>query len=276
MAEALGYPFFQRALLAGLLAALACGIVGTYVVVKEFASISGGLAHAAFGGLGLGYLMGFDPMLGAVGFALLCGLGIGVAYRRLTHGLETLVMIVWSVGMALGIVFVSAVPGYAPDLTTYLFGNILFVSDEYLWLVSGLDLALVALVALFFRRFQAVVFDEEFAEIVGVPVGPTVLLLLALVSLVVVMLIRVVGVLLVIALLTIPAALARQWAGSLRPMMTVAATAGAVFIVTGLFLSYWSSTALGIDLPSGPVIVLLAALGYGVSGGLARLRGGRA
>lgn len=273
MIEALSYPFFQRALLAGLLASLACGIVGTYVVVKEFASISGGLAHAAFGGLGLGYLLGFSPMLGAAGFGLASGVGIGLAHRRLTEGFETLVMVVWSLGMALGILFVSAVPGYAPDLTTYLFGNILFVSPTYLLLAALLDLVLVAAVALFFAQLQGVAFDEEFSEILGVPVTAVLVGLLALTSLVVVLLIRVVGVLLVIALLTIPAATVRPWARGLRHMMVLSTVAGGVAIVLGLFATYYSSTALGVDVPTGPVIVVLSVLGYLASSSVARSRG---
>lgn len=263
--EVLQLPFFQRALLAGLLASVACGVVGTYVVVNEVSAISGGLAHAAFGGLGLGYFLGFDPMLGAAGFGVASGLGIGVAYRRLHQGLDTLVMMVWSVGMATGIVLVASVPGYAPDLTTYLFGNILFASPAYLWLGAALDLVLLVAVVAFFREFQGVAFDEEFAEVVGVPVDAVILSLLALTSLVVVLLIRVVGVLLVVALLTIPAAVARQWARSLARMMALATGLCALFVTAGLFLSWGLSSGYGLDLPSGPLVVLLAAAGFALS-----------
>lgn len=263
--EALEFPFFRRALAAGLLASVACGVVGTYVVVKEVASISAGVAHAAFGGIGLGYLLGFPPMLGATGFGVASGLGIGLGYRRLEQGLETLVMIVWSVGMALGIVFVAAVPGYAPDLTTYLFGNILFVSPLYLWFTALLDLVLLLVVTFLYRELQGVAFDEEFAEIVGVRVGAMILLLLGLTALTVVVLIRVVGVLLVIALLTIPAATARHWSRGLRGMMVFATAAGAGAITAGLFLAYWLSAAFGIEVPTGPLIVLISAFGFGLS-----------
>lgn len=263
--DALDFPFFQRALMAGLLASVACGVVGTYVVVKEVASISAGVAHAAFGGIGLGYLLGFPPMLGAAGFGVASGLGIGIGYRRLEQGLETLVMIVWSVGMALGIVFVAAVPGYAPDLTTYLFGNILFVSPLYLGFTALLDVVLLLVVTFLYRELQGVAFDEEFAEIAGVRVGAMILLLLGLTALTVVVLIRVVGVLLVIALLTIPAATARHWARGLRGMMVFATAAGAVAITAGLFLAYWLSAAFGIEVPTGPLIVLVSASGFGLS-----------
>jgi len=120
MLGALEYEFFQRALTAGLLASVACGIVGTFVVVRRIASISGGLAHAAFGGIGLGYLAGFPPMLGALVFGLLSALGVGVAELRLRQGLDTLIAMVWAVGMALGIIFASLAPGPTPDLLSYL------------------------------------------------------------------------------------------------------------------------------------------------------------
>lgn len=263
--EALASPFFQRALIAGLLVSIACGIVGTYVVVKEISAISGGLAHAAFGGLGLGYVLGFSPMMGAAGFGLAAGVGIALAYRHLRQGLETLVMMVWSVGMALGLLLVASVPGYAPDLTSYLFGSLLFVSPTYLWVAAGLDLVLLALVLLLGRQLQGVAFDEEFAEVVGLPVDRLFVLLLGLVSLVVVLLIRVVGVLLVVALLTIPAATARHWAATLKGTMTLATVASAASVVGGLLLSSGLSSTAGLDLPTGPLVVLVAAAAFGLS-----------
>ena len=271
--EALSYPFFQRALAAGLLAAVACGIVGTLVVVRRIASISGGLSHSAFGGVGLGYLLGFEPMLGALGFGVLSALGIGVAELKLRQGMDTLIAMVWAVGMALGILFVSLAPGQAPDLLGYLFGNILLVSPGYVALVAVLDLVIVGVVLLLFRRLRAVAFDEEFAWVIGVPVGALFLLLLTLVALTVVVLIRVVGVILVIALLTIPAAVARHWTDRLSRMMVFAVLTGAVSIAAGLFLTFGLSSEFGVDLPTGPSIILLAATVYAVSAGARSLTG---
>lgn len=265
IAEALSYPFFQRALMAGLLASVACGVVGSLVVVRRIASISGGLSHAAFGGVGLGFLVGFDPLLGALGFGVASALGIGVAELRLRQGMDTLIAMIWAVGMALGIVFVSLAPGEPPDLLGYLFGNILLVSPKYLLLVLVLDVMIVAVVAALFRKLRAVSFDEEFAWVIGVPVAPVFLLLLTLVALTVVILIRVVGVILVIALLTIPAAIARHWTDHLSRMMVTATAIGAFSIALGLFLTYGLSAGSGIDLPTGPAIILLAALLFGLS-----------
>jgi zinc transport system permease protein len=271
IAEALSYPFFQRALLAGLLAALACGIVGSFVVVRNIASVSGGLAHAAFGGVGLGYLAGFDPILGALLFGLASALGVGAAELRLRQGIDTLVAMVWAVGMAVGIVLISLAPGPAPDLLGYLFGNILFVPAGFLWFVAALDVLIAAVVLLLFRRLEAVAFDEEFAWVIGMPVAALSLLMLALVGVTVVILIRVVGVILVIALLTMPAATARHWTDSLGPMMSLATVIGAVSIVAGLFLTWGVNSATGVDVPTGPAIILLAAFVYGLSAVVHRL-----
>ena len=265
MLEALQYDFFLRALAAGILASVVCGVVGTYVVVKQISSVSGGLSHAAFGGVGIGYFFGFEPILGAVGFSLVTGFGMGFVYRRLRHTLDSLISMIWAVGMAVGILFVALTPGYAPDLISYLFGSLLFVPPQYLVYVAVLDLAVLVIVFLFFKELQAVAVDEEFAEIRGIPVERVLHLLLALVSLAVVTLIRVVGTILAIALFTIPAATARQWSDSLRTMMVLASAIGVACTVAGLFLAFWLSESFGLALPTGPLIILLATAVYGAS-----------
>jgi zinc transport system permease protein len=263
--DALALPFFQRVLLAGLLASVACGIIGTYVVAKRIASITGGLSHAAFGGVGMGYWLGFPPLLGATIFGIAAALVVGAAQRRVGSGLDTLVSIVWSVGMALGIVFVALAPGYAPDLMSYLFGSLLFVPWEYVGLVAALDVLVVAACLRFHRQFEAVCFDEEFAEVAGVRVEAVFLGLLALTALAVVTLIRVVGIILAIALITIPPAAARPWVQSLRGMMAVSVALCATTTVGGLFLSYGLSEGFAVSVPPGPLVILLAALAYVVS-----------
>ena len=272
MIEALGYEFFRKALLAGLLASVACGVMGTYVVVKRMASISGGLSHAAFGGVGLGYLLGFPPLLGATGFALASSVLLSRVYRRIAGGLDTWISVLWAAGMAMGIFFVSLRPEYPPDLLSYLFGNILFVSDANLWLMGALDATILFAVWTFFTAFQAVTFDEEFARVVGLPVERLLQALLALIALAVVMLIQVVGVILVIALLTLPAAIARQWSDRLLRMMVVGTIVGAACTTIGLYLSYWLSASFGVPAPPGPLVVLLALAGYGISSAFRHLR----
>lgn len=272
MLEALDFPFFQRAMVAGLLASLACGVVGTYVVVRRMASLSGGIAHAAFAGVGLGYLVGFDPLLGAAGFALLAGLGLSALSKRVQAAPDTLVAALWSLGMALGILFVSLTPGYAPDLMSYLFGSILLVKPLHVGFLGILDGAILLGTLLFFRELRAVTFDEEFSRLMGLPVDSLRNGLLAMVSLAVVVLIRVVGVILVLALLTIPATVARQWTARLPTMMLLASLLGAACTVTGLFLSYELSTRWNLNVPTGPLVVLLAAGLFGVSTAVRRFR----
>lgn len=276
MLDALALPFFQRVLIAGLLASLACGVLGTFVVAKRISSVSGGLAHAAFGGVGLGYLVGFSPMLGAAGFGVLSAVAIGLGARRMGAGLDTWISMVWAAGMALGMLFVALAPGYAPDLMSYLFGSLLFVSWDYVFLVAALDLVIGLAVLGLFKEFQAVSFDEEFSEVVGVRVERLFLALLVLIALGIVTLIRVVGVILVIALLTVPAAIARHWSDDLRRMMVLATGVSVVCTGAGLFLSYalGSLPSGGISIPPGPIVILLATALYGISATTRRIARG--
>ena len=237
MLDVLQYQFMQNALLAGLLAAIACGIVGVYVVVKKVVFISGGIAHASFGGIGLGYLVGINPVLGAMAFTVASSLGIGLITRRSRLPEDTAIGILWAMGMALGIIFIGLAPGYAPDLFSYLFGNILTVPFFDLMQMLVLDVVIITLVALLYKGFLYLSFDEEFSTVSGVPTEKLYFLLLCLIALNVVVLIRVVGIILVIALLTIPAALARQYTHSLKNMMLLAILAGIVFTFSGLWIS---------------------------------------
>ncbi|MFC1641198.1 metal ABC transporter permease [Myxococcota bacterium] len=265
MLEAFGEPLVQRVLVVALLTSLMTGMLGTYVVTKRMASVTGGLAHAAFGGVGLGYLLGFDPMLGATGFSVLSGLGVGLAYRRVHSAFDTSISMVWSGGMALGVILVALAPGYAPDLTSYLFGNILFAGWDYALLLGAFDLLVVVLFVLWGPVLEATSFDEEFCEILGLPVEWILLGMLTLLAAAVVALIRVAGVILAIALLTVPAATARHWAVSIRSMMLISVMLAAASSVAGLLASYWFSEAFQLSVPPGPTMVLLALSGYGLS-----------
>lgn len=266
LAEALSYPFFQRALLAGLLASIACGIVGSFVVVRRITSISGGLSHAAFGGVGLGLVLGFSPWLGAVLFTLACAAILGVVYHRRPEALEPTISTLWAGGMALGILLVSLARGPKPDLMGYLFGSILFVPADYLWIVCVLDLVLALGLVALFKELQAAVFDEPFAVSLGVPTAWLFHLILAASALVIVGLIRIVGIVLVIALLTVPAMIARQWAESLPRMVVGSIVVGAVCATGGLLGSYViSASSAERDVPSGPLVILLAIGAYGAS-----------
>ena len=265
MLEALQYEFMRNALIAGLLAAVACGIVGVYVVVKRIVFISGGIAHASFGGIGLGYLVGISPVLGAMFFSLASALGMGLVIKRTKLPEDTAIGILWATGMALGIIFIGLAPGYAPDLFSYLFGSILTVPVSDLILMLVLDAVIIAVVFLLYKEFLALSFDEEFGRVVGVPTEGLYLLLLCLIALTVVVLIRVVGIILVIALLTIPAALAKQFTHDLRKMMMLAILIGAIFTFSGLWLSYV------LDLASGATIILVSGTVLLLSFGFSKL-----
>lgn len=266
MLEALQYEFMRNALAAALVAAIACGIVGVYVVVKRVVSISGGIAHASFGGIGLGYFLGINPVVGAIFFTVASAIGMGLVTRRTKLPEDTAVGIMWAMGVALGIIFIGLTPGYAPDLFSYLFGNILTVPFSDLLLMVGLDALIILIVVALYKEFLALSFDEEFGTVVGVPTEPLYLLLLCMIALTVVVLIRVVGTILVIALLTIPAALARQFTHNLKKMMLLAILFGALFSFGGLLLSYQ------LNLASGATIVLLSGIVFLGSFSLSRLR----
>jgi zinc transport system permease protein len=264
--EILQYEFMQNALMAGLLAAIACGIVGTYVVVKRIIFISGGIAHASFGGIGLGYFIGISPVIGALFFSLASALGIGYITRRTRLPEDTAIGVLWAVGMALGIVFIGLAPGYAPDLFSYLFGNILTVPDSGLLLMLILDVVIIGIVVAFYKEFLALTFDEEYSTVLGIPVEALYLLLLCMIALTVVILLRIVGMILIIALLTIPATLARQFTYDLRKMMLLAIAFGVLLTFGGLWLSYI------LDLASGATIVLLGGAALLVSFAVSGIR----
>ena len=191
MFEFFQYQFMQRALIAAVLVSIACGVVGSYVVIKRIVSLSGAISHAAFGGVGLGYFLGVNPVLAAIPFSIISAMAIGGVKQKVKISEDTAIGILWSVGMAIGVIFINLTPGYAPDLFSYLFGSILTVNSTDLFIMLILDLVIIATVYLFRREFLAVSFDEEFSKVVGLPALLVYMLLLALVALSVVVLIKV-------------------------------------------------------------------------------------
>lgn len=252
LADALAYDFVRQALYAGLAASVLCGVLGTFVVVKRLVFISGGVSHAAFGGLGVCYYLGIDHRIGAAAVAVLAAVTLGGSSRGgWARSHDALIGILWAAGMAVGIVFIALTPGYAPNLTTYLFGSLLTVGASDVWLMLGLVVTVLSLLAAFFKEFVAVAFDEEFAAVQGVPVGRFTTLLMVLIALSVVLLIQLVGIILVIALLTIPPVIALMLARSFGAVLVLSTAIGSLITVGGLALSY------AYDLPSGPAVVLL-------------------
>ena len=259
MIDALQFGFMRHALLAGLLVSIACGIIGTLVVINRIVFISGGIAHAAYGGIGLGYYFGFSPVLGAIAFSLAAALGMGAVQRKTRQRVDTIIGVMWAIGMALGIILVDLTEGYKADLMSYLFGSILAVPSGDLWIMLALDLVIVVMVALFYKELLAISFDETFAVVQNVPVDAIHILLLCLIALTVVMMMRVVGLIMVIALLTIPAAISGQFVKDMKRMMVLASILGVLFTTTGLWLSYF------LNLTSGATIILTSGLAYVVS-----------
>jgi len=260
------HHFLQTAVIAALLASIGCGVMGTYVVVKRIAFIAGGIAHSVLGGMGAAVYYGFDPLFGALLAAIFAALLIGWVRLQWKAQEDTLIGALWAIGMAVGILFIAKSPGYQADLMSYLFGNILLVPEQSLWFMAALDALLLIVVGLYHRQFLAVVFDEEFARLRGVPVTLFYLLLLVLVAVTVVLLIQVVGLILVLALLTLPAAVAGHYVHSLGRMMLLATLIGSLLSLSGLALSYQP------DLPSGPTIILLAGALYLASAVFVQLR----
>ena len=253
------YEFMRNALFAAILVNIACGIVGTYVVIKRIVFISGGISHAAFGGIGLGYFLGLNPILVAIPFSIASAVSIGFMSRKTKISEDTAIGIIWSLGMALGILFINLTPGYAPDLFSYLFGNILTVPMTDIYIMLGMDLFIIIISAVFYREFLAISFDEELATVSGIAVRIFYFLLLCLVSLSVVILIRIVGIILVIALLTIPASICRQFTYNIRKMMLSSVLTGIAITITGLLLSYY------LDFSSGATIVIFSSLVFFLS-----------
>jgi zinc transport system permease protein len=257
------HAFLRNAVLAGILASVACGVVGSFVVSRRITVIAGSLAHTVLGGMGAAYYLrvakGWDwlhPLYGAVAAALLAAVIIGTVRATRREREDTVISALWAVGMAIGILFLFRTPGYKADLMTYLFGNIVMVDPQALRLLVGLDVVILVVTLAFYNPLLGVCFDEEFARIRGINVSLFYTLLLCLTALTIVTLIYVVGIVMVIALVTLPVAVAGRCVRRLWQMMGLAALLSAVFTTAGLGISYSS------DLPVGATTILLAAVVY--------------
>ncbi len=253
----------QNALLAGVIASIACGVVGSYVVARRITYIAAGIAHCVLGGMGIArYLQivhgwtGLQPLHGALAAALLSAVIIGWVSLRARQREDTVISALWAIGMAVGILFISQTPGYNEDLMSYLFGNILLVSHTDLVLILLLDVLVVGIGLVFYNKFLAVCFDEEFTRLRGVSVEFYYLLLLCLTALTVVVLVTVVGLIMVIALLTLPVAVAAYFVRRLWQVMLTATLLSAALTTAGLAVSY------GPDLPAGATTIALAGAFY--------------
>lgn len=248
------YDFLRNALAAGLLASILCGVVGTFVVVKRLVFISGGISHAAFGGLGICYFLGFAPVFGALAVAVITALALGLGGESRLRKQDALTGVLWALGMALGLVFIHMTPGFAPNLMSFLFGDILTVTQADVQRMAIIAAATILIVVVGFKPFVAVAFDEVFAHVQGIPVRLVMSLLLVLTALTIVVMIQVVGVTLVIALLTLPTMMGLVLSRSFLPVMCWSVGLGMAMTLIGLAVSYL------YDMPSGPTIVLSGVL----------------
>jgi zinc transport system permease protein len=256
MTELLSYGFMQNALMAAVLVSLASGIIGTLVVLKRMVFISGGVAHTAYGGVGLAFYLGVNPIFGAVAFSLMASFLMGYVQRKTRQRQDTLIGVMWAIGMAIGIIFTDLTPGYKADLMSYLFGSILAVTNTDLLLMLAVDILVITLVALFYKELQATAFDETFARVRNLPVDLLYVILVAMIGLSVVMLMRVVGLIMIIALLTVPAAIGAMYLKNMKHIMWLATGLSLIFTIGGLLISYY------FNLSSGATIILVSGAFY--------------
>lgn len=261
----LQYNFFTNALLAALLASITCGIAGTYIVARRMVFISGGITHASFGGIGIAWYLGLHPVLGATLFSVLSAIGIEFVSGRSNVREDSAIGILWSLGMALGIIFIFITPGYAPNLMSYLFGSILTVGPVDLWLMSALAVVLIAFFYGFYHPILFIAFDEAFARAHKAPVQLFKYLIISLVAITIVLNIRVTGIILVISFLTLPQSTANIFTNNFRNIIFLSILIGIAGSVTGLLISYYW------NIPSGATIIFAFVLIFAVARAIQRL-----
>ena len=252
MLEVLQYDFIQNALIAGILISIAAGIIGSLVVVNKITFLTGGIAHSSYGGIGLAIYLGIPVLFGATIFAVLTAILIAIITLNNRNRIDAIIGMMWASGMAIGIIFVDLTPGYNVDLMSYLFGSIIAVSSEDLIFMFILDLVIISTVIFFYKQILAVSYDSEFASLRGINVKFFYTLILILAALCVVAAIKAVGLILVIALLTIPTYLAETFANKLSTMMIISSILATIFTILGLVVSYI------YDISSGASIIIVA------------------
>ena len=256
--ELLQYTFFQHALLGSLFASIACGIIGTYIVTRRLVFISGGITHASFGGIGIGLYTGISPLLTAAIFSVLSAFGVEWLSKRSDMREDSAIAVFWTFGMAIGIIFSFLAPGFTPDLSSFLFGNILTITQSDILLLGILSIVLIVFFSLFLRPIVAIAFDREFARSQHLPVATFEYLLMMFIALTIVACLRMVGIVLAISLLTIPQMTANLFTYSFKKIIWLSIGIGFLGCLGGLFISYhWK-------VPSGASIIFFSILIYAV------------
>lgn len=250
------YQFFQNAVIAILLTSIIAAMIGTYIVARKIVFISGGITHASFGGIGLAYFLGFNPLLGASLFAIFTATTIEWLSHKGKVREDSAIAILWSLGMALGIIFVFLTPGYAPNLMSFLFGSILSVGKFDLIILTSLFVITTLLFLFFYRSIVQTAFDAEFAKIMGTKVMFFRYLMSVLIALSIVISIRVMGIILVLSIFTIPQSIAMLFANSFKKIIPWALLWSITGSLIGLFVAY------KMDIPSGAAIVFILTILY--------------
>lgn len=258
MLEILQYDFIQNALISGILISIAAGIIGSLVVVNKITFLTGGIAHSSYGGIGLAIYLGIPVLFGATIFAVITAILIAIITLRNRNRIDAIIGMMWASGMAIGIIFVDLTPGYNVDLMSYLFGSIIAVSDEDIKYMFFMDIFIIGVIVYFYKEILAVSYDSEFATLRGINVKFFYTLILILAALCIVAAIKAVGLILVIALLTIPTYLAESFASRLSTMMVISSILATIFTILGLVFSYM------YDISSGASIIMVAVVVLGV------------
>jgi len=252
----LEYTFFQNAMIAAILTSLLASMVGTYIVSRKIVFIGGSITHASFGGIGMAYYFGANPLIGAALFAIFSATGIEWVSRNGKVREDSAIAILWSLGMAVGIIFVFMTPGYTPDLMSFLFGNILSVSAWELYLMAILGVVVALFFIVYYRPLLHTAFDPEFASIMGTHVGFFRYAMSVIIALSIVISIRSVGIILVLSLFTLPQVTAMLFTRSFASVIPLAAFWGVLGSVLGLFTSYL------LDIPSGAAIICVLTIQF--------------
>ena len=245
------YDFLTNAFIASILSGITCGIVGSYIVTRRIVFLSSGITHASFGGLGIALYAGIDPLVGALSFASISSLGIEFASRRGGIREDSVVGIIWSMGMAIGALFMSLRPGYATDLTSYLFGNILLVTPQNIFWLAILTVMLIICSAMWLRRLMYITFDEEYAKSQGVNTSLVAYIMAVIVAIAIVLSIKVMGIILLLSLITIPTVIANAITKDYKRITPLAAIIAVMGNIAGFVLSY------EYDIPTGSCIIFI-------------------
>ena len=254
--ELLQYTFFQHALLGSLFASIACGIIGTYIVTRRLVFISGGITHASFGGIGIGLYAGISTNLSAAVFSVLSAFGVEWLSKRSDMREDSAIAVFWTFGMAVGIIFSFLAPGFTPDLSSYLFGNILTITQSDIWMLAILSGVLTLFFSIFLRPILAIAFDREFARSQRMPVAAFEYMLMMFIALTIVACLRMVGIVLAISLLTLPQMTANLFTHNFKRIIWLSILLGYASCIGGLFLSY------SLQVPSGASIIFVSILIY--------------